>query len=53
MKIKLSELARICDENDNNCFNCSCKDSCKNMVDYVEDATPVAIIEMVKEDKEF
>ena len=51
--IKLSELAKLCSDNKHDCFNCSCKESCKQMVDYVEDATPVAIIEMVREDKEF
>ena len=51
--IKLSELAKFCEENQMDCFNCSRKDSCKRMVDYVEDATPIALVEMVKNDKEF
>lgn len=51
--IKLSELAKFCEENNCDCFNCSQKESCKRMVDYVEEATPIAIIDMVKEDKKF
>ena len=51
--IKLSELARFCAENNCDCFNCEKKASCKRMTDYVEEATPIAIVEMVKEDKEF
>ena len=51
--VKLSELADYCKTIKNDCFSCEKRDSCKNMVDYMEDATPVAIIEAVKEDKAF
>ena len=51
--IKLSELAQYCESIENDCFHCKKKESCRRMVDYVEDATPVAIIEMVQKDKEF
>ena len=51
--IKLSELCEYCKSIDADCFKCQKKESCKNMVDYVEEATPIAIVDMVKEDKKF
>lgn len=51
--IKLSELYEYCESINADCFKCQKKESCKNMVDYVEEATPIAIVDMVKEDKKF
>jgi hypothetical protein len=51
--IKLSELAKYCESIDADCWHCEKKDSCKRMTDYVEEATPIAIIDIVKNNKEF
>lgn len=51
--IKLSELGKYCESIEIDCDKCEKRDSCKRMVDYMEDQSPVGIIKAVKEDMEF
>lgn len=51
--IKLSELAAICEKNHAVCFCCKEREACEKMAEFVDIATPVDIIKMVNEDKEF
>lgn len=51
--MKLSELAKYCEEIEIDCDRCNFKATCKRMVDYMEDQSPVGIIKAVQEDMEF
>lgn len=51
--MKLSELEAYCRSIDIDCDKCEYKSTCKRMVDYMEDQSPVGIVEMVKKDMEF
>lgn len=47
--MELRELAKKCQERNINCDGCPYKVICDNLQDMLEDASPVAIVEMVDE----
>lgn len=51
--IKFLDLANECIAVDIDCDRCKYKKECAKMTEYLEDASPVAIVEMVQGNIEF
>lgn len=51
--MKITEIAKQCEKVKINCDVCPCQKECSRVTEYLEDASPVMIVKMVQEDKDF
>ena len=51
--IKFLELVEACKEVDIDCERCAYRKECNKVAEYLEDASPIVIANLVQENKEF
>lgn len=50
--MKISELARYCEEIDTDCSTCEHEEECKELTERLDEISPYGLVDMIKKDEE-